>query len=59
MHDNYEIPALVLTACLLPGFGYLHLRYRGRYTRLWFLGFLLTVFRMLQHYDLGWWDVSR
>jgi len=58
MHDNYEIPALVLTACLLPGFGYLHLRYRGRYTRLWFLGFLLTVFRMLQHYDLGWWDVS-
>jgi signal transduction histidine kinase len=58
MHDNYEIPALVLTACLLPGFGYLHMRFRGERTRLWFLGFLLAIVRMVQHYNLGWWDFS-
>jgi len=57
MHDYYHIPALVLTALLLPAFGYLYLRFRDTRTLLWFLGFLFSIARMLQLYDLGFWTV--
>jgi signal transduction histidine kinase len=53
MPDYYHIPALVLTALLLPSFGYLYLRFRDTRTLLWFLGFLLATARMLEHYTFG------
>ena len=37
---TYQVPALMLTALLLPAFGYLYLRFRNTRTLLWFLGFL-------------------
>ena len=56
--DFYQVPALVLTALLLPAFGYLYLRFRDARTLLWFLGFLCSVLRMLLHYHLGSWDFA-
>jgi signal transduction histidine kinase len=58
MPDYYQVPALVLTALLLPSFGYLYLRFRDARTLLWFLGFLFAVFRMLLLYKLGSWDFA-
>jgi signal transduction histidine kinase len=58
MPDYYQVPALVLTALLLPSFGYLYLRFRDTRTLLWFLGFLFAVFRMLLLYKLGSWDFA-
>jgi len=58
MPDYYHTPALILTALLLPSFGYLYLRFRDTRTLLWFLGFLLAVVRMLQHYTIGPWGFS-
>ena len=58
MPDSYHLPALVLTVLLLPAFGQLYLRFRDTRTLLWFLGFLFAIFRMLQFYDLGWWNIS-
>ena len=58
MSDSYHLPALVITALLLPAFLQLYLRFRDTRTLLWFLGFLFAVIRMLQFYNLGWWDVS-
>lgn len=58
MPDSYHFPALVLTVLLLPAFFQLYLRFKDTRTLLWFLGFLFAVFRMLQYYDLGWWNVS-
>lgn len=58
MPDSYQLPALVLTVLLLPAFFQLYLRFRDTRTLLWFLGFLFAVVRMLQHYDLTWWDLS-
>jgi signal transduction histidine kinase len=58
MPDYYQVPALVLTALLLPAFGYLYLRFRDIRTLLWFLGFLFAVFRMLLLYRLGSWDFA-
>jgi signal transduction histidine kinase len=58
MPDYYQVPALVLTALLLPAFGYLYLRFRDTRTLLWFLGFLFAVFRMLLLYRLGSWDFA-
>ncbi len=55
MPDYYQVPALVLTALLLPAFGYLYLRFRDARTLLWFLGFLFALFRMLLMYRLGAW----
>jgi signal transduction histidine kinase len=55
MTDYYQIPALVLTALLLPAFGYLYLRFRDARTLLWFLGFLFAMVRMLLIYRLGSW----
>src|SRR5208282_5463322 len=56
--DYYEVPALVLTALLLPAFGYLYLRFRDTRTLLWFLGFLFAIFRVLEIYGLGSWHLS-
>ena len=58
MPDSYHVPALVLTVLLLPAFGQLYMRFRDTRTLLWFLGFLFAILRMLQFYDLGWWNVS-
>jgi hypothetical protein len=56
MPDYYQVPALILTALLLPAFGYLYLRFRDTRTLLWFLGFLFSVVRMGLFYKLGSWD---
>src|SRR5215469_3448075 len=56
MQDWYQIPALILTALLLPAFGRLYLRSRDTRTLLWFLAFLFTVVRMVLLYPLGAWD---
>ena len=46
MQDWYQMPALILTAMLLPAFGYLYSRTRDIRNLLWFLAFLCTVLRM-------------
>jgi two-component system NtrC family sensor kinase len=56
MPDYYQAPALILTALLLPAFGYLYFRFRDTRTLLWFLGFLFAVIRMALLYKLGSWD---
>lgn len=56
MPDYYQVPALVLTALLVPAFGYLYYRFRDARTLLWFLGFLISVFRMSLLHGLGTWD---
>src|SRR5579871_2414191 len=58
MQDWYQIPALILTALLLPAFGRLYLRSRDTRTLLWFLAFALTFARMLLLYPLGTWDFN-
>jgi signal transduction histidine kinase len=58
MPDSYHFPALVLTVLLLPAFFQLYLRFRDTRTLLWFLGFLFASIRMLQFYNLGWWNYS-
>jgi signal transduction histidine kinase len=55
MANSYQISALVLTALLLPAFGYLYRRFQDTRTLLWFLGFLFAMVRMLLHYSLGPW----
>lgn len=46
MQDWYQMPTLILTALLLPAFGYLYARTRDIRNLLWFLAFLCTVLRM-------------
>lgn len=58
MQDWYQIPALILTALLLPAFGRLYLRSRDMRTLLWFLAFVFTVVRMALLYPLGAWDFN-
>lgn len=58
MADSYHLPALVLTVLLLPAFFQLYLRFRDTRTLLWFLGFFFAAIRMLQFYNLGWWNYS-
>jgi signal transduction histidine kinase len=58
MPDYYQIPALILTALLLPAFGHLYLRFRDTRSLLWFLGFLFAIFRMILFYRLGSWDFA-
>jgi len=53
MPDYYHAPALILTALLLPAFGYLYLRFRDTRTFLWFLGFFFALVSMLLLYVLG------
>jgi signal transduction histidine kinase len=56
MPDYYHGPALVLSALLLPAFGYLYLRFRDTRTLLWFLGFLLSLVSMVLLYVEGPWN---
>jgi len=58
MPDYYEIPALILTALLLPAFAYLYVRFRDTRTLLWFLGFVFACIRMILLYKLGAWYLS-
>jgi signal transduction histidine kinase len=58
MPDFYQLPALILTALLLPAFGYLYYRFRDVRSLLWFLGFLLAGVRMVLYYRLGSWAPS-
>ncbi len=53
MPDYYHAPALILTALLLPAFGYLYLRFRDTRSLLWFLGFLFAMASMGLLYNLG------
>src|ERR1700749_2956534 len=53
MPDTYHMPALILTALLLPTFGYLYLRYRDARTLLWFLGFFFSLVAALRSYAVG------
>jgi signal transduction histidine kinase len=53
MPDLYHAPALLLTALLLPAFGYLYLRFRDTRTLLWFLGFFLALISMVLLYSSG------
>ncbi len=50
MPDYYHAPALILSALLLPAFGYLYFRFRDTRTLLWFLGFVLALASMLLRY---------
>ena len=52
MPDYYHAPALILTAFLLPAFGYLYLRFRDTRTLLWFLGFLFSLASMVLLYSI-------
>ena len=58
MLDSYQLPAIVLTALLLPAFAQLFLRSRDVRTLLWFLGFLFAFLRMAQFYGMGQADFS-
>lgn len=48
----------MLTALLLPAFAQLYWRSRDTKTLLWLLGFLFAFLRMLQSYQLGFWDLA-
>ena len=54
MPDYYHAPALILTALLLPAFGYLYLRYRDARTLLWFMGFVFTLAATVCNYFQSW-----
>lgn len=58
MSDSYQLPAIVLTALLLPVLLQLYRRSRDRRILLWIFGFLFASLRMLQVYHLGMWDFS-
>jgi signal transduction histidine kinase len=58
MPDGYQLPAIIMTALLLPAFAHLYLRSRDMRTLMWFLGFLFALLRMVQFYTAGLWDVS-
>jgi signal transduction histidine kinase len=53
MPDIYHTPALILTALLLPAFGYLYHRYRDERTLLWFLGFFFSLLAVLRSYAVS------
>ena len=50
MPDYYHAPALVLSALLLPAYGYLYLRFRDTRTLRWFLGFAFALASMTLRY---------
>src|SRR5580700_4891319 len=56
MQDWYQMPALILTAILLPAFGHLYWRTRDIRNLLWFLAFLFVLIRMLLLYPAHVWD---
>jgi len=52
MPDLYHFPALILTALLLPAFGYLYLRFRDARSLLWLLGFSFSIVAMVLLYTM-------
>jgi signal transduction histidine kinase len=58
MPDYYQLPALILTALLLPTFGHLYFRFRDTRSLLWFMGFSYALLRMILLYKLGTWDFA-
>ena len=55
MYDLYHAPALVLTALLLPTFGYLYLRFRDLRTLLWLLGFFFDLIALVLIGNANFW----
>ncbi len=53
MPDYYHAPALILTALLLPAYGFLYFRSRDTRTLLWFLGFFFALLSMVLGYASG------
>ena len=53
MPDYYHFPALILTALLMPAFGYLYLRFRDARSLLWFLGFFFSIVAMILLYTMN------
>ncbi len=53
MQEWYQMPALLLTALLLPAFGHLYWRTRDTRNLLWFLAFLFVVARMALLYPVN------
>jgi signal transduction histidine kinase len=53
MPDYYHVPSLVLSALLLPAFGYLYYRFRDTRTLLWFMGFVCSLASMVLLYPMG------
>lgn len=58
MPDYYHLPALALSALLLPAFGYLYRRFRDVRTLLWLLGFILALISMLLRYIEWPWSLD-
>jgi signal transduction histidine kinase len=52
MPDYYHAPAMILTALLLPAFGYLYFRFRDTRNLLWFLGFVFSLASMFSVYSV-------
>jgi signal transduction histidine kinase len=52
MPDLYHAPALILTALLIPAFGYLYHRFRDVRTLLWLLGFCCACIEMVLLYSI-------
>lgn len=57
MPDWYQMPALILTALLLPAFGHLYARTRDTRNLLWFLAFFATVVSLFLLYPASAWEM--
>ncbi|HEY2859738.1 MAG TPA: histidine kinase dimerization/phospho-acceptor domain-containing protein [Terracidiphilus sp.] len=57
MPDWYQMPALILTALLLPAFGHLYFRTRDTRNLLWFLAFCVVLIRMFLLYPASAWEM--
>jgi signal transduction histidine kinase len=55
--DWYQMPALIMTALLLPAFGHLYWRTRDIRNLLWFLAFCFVVVRMALLYPVSAWEM--
>jgi signal transduction histidine kinase len=58
MPDYYHVPALALSALLLPAYGYLYRRFRDTRTLLWFLGFVFALVSMTLRYIEWPWSAT-
>lgn len=58
MPDSYQLPALLLTALLLPVLAYSYARTRERRLLFWLFGFFFACLRMVQVYQIGPWNFS-
>jgi signal transduction histidine kinase len=57
MPDWYQMPALIMTALLLPAFGHLYWRTRDTRNLLWFLAFCFVLLRMSLLYPVSAWEM--